>query len=65
MIRIRQKKVHYYDVINADEIFITSSIAEIMPVKKIDRFIPNKKVPGSITLRLMKLYKGRVSYSKE
>jgi len=59
-IKIRQKKVHYRDIINADEIFKTSSVAGIVPVKKIDRFVVAGKVPGNITWKLMKLYGGRV-----
>lgn len=64
-IKIRQKKVHYRDIINADEIFKTSSVAGIVPVKKIDRFVVAGKVPGNITSKLMKLYGDKVEYSKK
>lgn len=63
-IEVKQKKVHYRDIINADEIFKTSSIAGIVPVKKIDRFVLAIKVPGNITLKLMKLYGDKVEYLK-
>jgi len=63
-IKVKQKKVHYRDIINADEIFKTSSIAGIVPVKKIDRFVVAGKVPGNITSKLMKLYRDKIEYSK-
>ena len=63
-IKVKQKKVHYRDIINADEIFKTSSIAGIVPVRKIDRFMLAGKVPGNITLKLMKLYGDKVEYLK-
>jgi len=59
-IGIRQKKIHYRDIINADEIFKTSSVAGIVPVKKIDRFVLTGKVPGSVTARLMVSYMNKV-----
>ncbi len=55
-IRVRQKKIHYRDMINADEVFKTSSIAGIVPVKKIDRSVLTGKVPGPVTARLMISY---------
>ena len=55
-IRVRQIKIHYRDLTNADEVFKTSSIAGIVPVKKIDRFILGGKVPGPVTARLMISY---------
>ena len=63
-IRIRQKKIHYRDMINADEVFKTSSVAGIVPVKKIDRFMLAGEVPGHITAKLMELYSSRIDYSK-
>ncbi len=63
-IRVREKKVHYRDFINADEIFKTSSVAEIVPVRKVDRFELNAEVPGNITSRLMELYKSKAFYPK-
>ncbi len=63
-IRVRERKVYYGDFVKADEIFKTSSIAEIVPVKKVDRFECGKRIPGDITLRIMELYRNRVSYQK-
>ena len=56
MIKIKEKKIHYRDIINADEVFKTSSVAGVVPVKKIDWFVIGKKLPGNITLRIMELY---------
>ncbi|MDD5622170.1 MAG: aminotransferase class IV [Actinomycetota bacterium] len=55
-IKVKQKNIHYRDMINADEVFKTSSIAGIVPVKKIDRFVLTGKVPGCITAELMVSY---------
>jgi len=49
MIKVRERKIHYRDIINADEIFKTSSVAGIVPVKKIDWFVIGRKIPGNIT----------------
>ena len=51
-------------MINADEVFKTSSVAGIVPVKKIDRFMLAGEVPGNITIRLMELYSSKIDYSK-
>jgi branched-chain amino acid aminotransferase len=63
MIRIKERKIHYRDIINADEIFKTSSVAGVVPVRKIDWFVIGKKLPGNITLRIIELYKSRIDYS--
>jgi len=45
-------------LINAEEVFITNSLMEIMPVSKIDDSrIGRKTVPGKITQQLMNAYK--------
>ncbi len=44
-------------LVNADEIFITNSLMEIMPVSKIDDSRIGKIVPGNITKQLMNAYK--------
>jgi branched-chain amino acid aminotransferase len=65
MIKIREKKIHYRDIINADEVFKTSSVAGVVPVRKIDWFVIGKKLPGNITLRIMELYKSRIENSQK
>ncbi len=44
-------------LIKADEVFITNSLMEIMPVSRIDDYQIGKTVPGKITQRLMNTYK--------
>lgn len=58
-IRVRERKIHYRDFINADEIFKTSSIAEVVPVRKVDRFELEGAVPGKVTAELIKLYRNK------
>jgi len=62
-IKVRQKKIHYRDIIGADEVFKTSSVAGVVPVKKVDRFEIRGKAPGSITLKVMGLYE-KTAYSR-
>ena len=44
-------------LVNSDEVFITNSLMEIMPVSKIDDSKIGKAVPGKITRQLMSAYK--------
>lgn len=62
-IKARQKKIHYRDIINADEVLKTSSIAGIVPVRKIDRFTITGEIPGRVTAKLMRLYLNKVELS--
>jgi branched-chain amino acid aminotransferase len=64
-IRVKERKIYYLDFIKADEIFKTSSIAEVVPVRKVDRFEYGKRIPGDITLRIMELYRERVFLYKK
>ncbi len=56
-IKVWEKKVHYRDLINADEAFLTNSIAAVVPVRKIDVHRLEGRIPGEITSRLMDLYR--------
>jgi branched-chain amino acid aminotransferase len=44
-------------LINAEEVFITNSLMEIMPVSKIDDSMIGKAIPGRFTQQLMNAYK--------
>ena len=44
-------------LLKSDEVFITNSLMEIMPVSKIDDSKIGKAVPGKITRQLMSAYK--------
>jgi D-amino acid aminotransferase len=59
-IKIREKKIHYCDLIDAAEVFLTNSIIEILPVKKVDVHCIGRSVPGDITSRLADLYRSAV-----
>ncbi|MFC2145232.1 aminotransferase class IV [Actinomycetota bacterium] len=56
-IKVREKKLHYRDLIDAPEVFLTNSIIEILPVKKIDIHSVRGPVPGDYTSRLANLYR--------
>lgn len=60
-IRARQKKIHYFDLINAHEVFLTNSVMEIMPVRKADKHSIISNGPGELTRRLMGLYKKKTA----
>jgi len=50
-------KLSLDDFYNADEIFLTSSLAEVMPVKKIKNFTPREDVPGELTKKILNIYR--------
>ena len=60
-IRVREKKLHYRDLLAAGEVFLTNSVAEIIPVKKVNIHNVGRPVPGDITSRLVNLYRVAVS----
>jgi len=60
-IKVKERSIHYRDFINADEIFKTSSIAGIVPIRKVDRFKLSGKVPGNITSKTIELFKRKTN----
>ncbi|MCL4376824.1 MAG: aminotransferase class IV [Actinobacteria bacterium] len=56
-IKVSERKVYYGDLIKADEIFITNSLMEVMPVKEIDRYKIGDGAPGKVSSNIMSLYK--------
>lgn len=56
-IKVREKKLHYRDLIDAEEVFLTNSVIEILSVKKIDIQSISGPVPGDLTSRLANLYR--------
>lgn len=56
-IKLREKKIHYRDLIDAKEVFLTNSVIEILPVKKVDIHNVSGPVPGDLTSRLVNLYR--------
>ena len=57
-IKFSEKRIHYFNLLEADEVFLTNSIMEIMPVKKVDSHaIVNGTVPGPLTTKIHKFYR--------
>jgi len=56
-IKVRQIFMKKSFLYNASEIFLTNSLAEIMPVRKIDNYTVGKGTPGPLTKRLIGAYK--------
>lgn len=56
-IAFEEKLFRVEDIYSADEVFLTGTAAEIIPVVKIDKRQIGKGSPGSMTLRLMEEFK--------
>jgi branched-chain amino acid aminotransferase len=56
---VREKAVSCKDLLSADEVFLTNSLAEILPVTQVGRKKIGKGSPGEVTKLL------RISYQKE
>jgi len=57
-IKFAEKRIHYFNLLEADEVFLTNSIMEIMPVKKVDRYaIGYGAVPGPLTAKIHRSYR--------
>jgi len=62
-VKVSERRIHYFDMIKADEIFLTNSVMEIMPVKEIDIYKVESKIPGPVTCKLADLYKKEIENS--
>ena len=58
-IKVVEKSISHKELLNAREVFLTNSLAEVLPVIKIDRKKIGRGLPGEITKIL------HVSYQKE
>lgn len=57
-IKFAEKRIHYFNLLEADEVFLTNSIMEIMPVKMVDRYVVGSgTVPGLLTAKIHKSYR--------
>jgi len=56
---IEEDKIPYVELLGADEVFLTNSLVEVLPVTKLDSKKVGKGIPGEITKLL------HVSYQKE
>lgn len=52
------------DILQADEVFLTSTLKEIMPVKKVENY-KIKSAPGPITQKLLETYRDTVQWHVE
>ena len=46
-----------FEVYTADEVFLTGTAAEVVPVIKVDSRVIGEGTPGPLTLKLIKLFK--------
>ena len=57
-IKFAEKRIHYFNLIEADEVFLTNSIMEIMPVTRVDGHdVGSGAVPGFLTAKIHKSYR--------
>jgi branched-subunit amino acid aminotransferase/4-amino-4-deoxychorismate lyase len=57
-IKFAEKRIHYFNLLEADELFLTNSIMEIMPVKRVDSYdIGPGEVPGQLTAKILTSYR--------
>jgi branched-chain amino acid aminotransferase len=61
--KVEEKLLARLDVYNADEVFLTGTAAEIIPVNNVDDIVINDGKPGEITKKIMKEYKNVVANS--
>ncbi len=52
----QEVRSHLVAILGADEVFMTSSVREILPVSEVDEMKPRAGAPGPITRRLVKRY---------
>jgi branched-subunit amino acid aminotransferase/4-amino-4-deoxychorismate lyase len=60
-ISVREVPLTINDLLDADEVFLTNSIMEVMPVCRVERRPIGGEKPGPITRRLMQLYRDLVA----
>jgi branched-subunit amino acid aminotransferase/4-amino-4-deoxychorismate lyase len=51
--------LHDADLVGADEVFLTSTSKEIVPIVRVDEQVIGTGVPGPITRRLLDSYRRR------
>ena len=56
-IPISEPELTRYDVFTADEVFLTGTAAEVVPVTMCDSRVIGEGVPGPVTLRMMKRFR--------
>jgi branched-chain amino acid aminotransferase len=56
-LRTREETLRVEDLLDADEVFITSTLKELLPVRAIDGAPVGSGAPGAVTLRLLRVYR--------
>ena len=56
-LRVKEERFRVETLLNADEVFITNSLMEIMPISRIEENEIGKGIPGGMTTALMNAYK--------
>lgn len=64
-IAAEQRPIEGPELLEADEVFLTNTIMEIMPVGRIERHPVGGDEPGEVTRRLMELYRDKVAEERE
>ena len=58
---VRETQLHPSDLYHADEVFITSTVREVVPVVRVDDKVISDGRPGSITLRVLTAYRAQTA----
>ncbi len=56
-LRAREETLRAGDLLGADEVFITSTLKELMPVRAVDDTLVGSGAPGPVTLKLLQAYR--------
>jgi branched-chain amino acid aminotransferase len=56
-LRAREETLRAGDLLGADEVFITSTLKELMPVRAVDDTLVGGGAPGPVTLKLLQAYR--------
>ena len=59
-IPVIQREFKVDELMNADEVFLTSTTSEVMPIIKADGKIFGEGIPGKVTRKLQKLVRERI-----
>ena len=61
--RLRLEETYFtrHDVFNADEVFLTNTSWEILPVREVDGRAAGARIPGPWTLKIHRLFKAKVA----
>ncbi len=64
-ISLEEKILLPQDLFEADEIFMTSTLKEVMPVASVDGKHSQQKTPGALTQKLMQAYRDEIQWQTE